>query len=376
LAPESFSLEPITATSQVQSRHVIVFMGEPGVATNWVEFHGGISVPTQWGAKTLFYDNADRDVIVQNFTGQPNTTVDTAGGTRAPTDSNRGVDGWEYPGTSRALSRAIAAAGTAIRNSENPAREQFILFVGDHGGTGFDAAPFRTNVNSREKIFLPERLKIVGGEDVLYRQLSRDPNTTPLVKLNVEPAAGGNRRAAAIGFGLQELQTTGPYRLRLIHPESGLTVELDAWTRVELDWDEDSRIDTSSREFVGLAFPISETLLFQFLGKELLVEMENASGEDLVVTGLRLDYGNSPRTSFRIPPPRISNPRVVNGGLEFELEALQFERYLVEKSVDLQLWAPVLTNTPSREISTIRAQGTGILQGNAAFRVRWEDPAP
>jgi hypothetical protein len=338
--------------------------------------HGGITVPTVWGTKTLFYDNADRDVIVQNFAGQPNTTVDTAGGVRAPSDSNKGVDGWEYPGTSRALSRAIAAAGTAIRNSENPAREQFILFVGDHGGTGFDAAPFRTNVNSRERIFLPERLKIVGGEDVLYRQLSRDPNSTPLVKLNVEPAGSGNRQAAAIGFGLLELQTTGPYRLRLVDPESGMSVALDAWTRADLDWDEDGRVDTASHEFVGLVFPIAEALLFQFLGKELAVEMENGSAEDLVVTGLRLDYGNSPRTSHRIPPPRIANPRIANGALEFELEALQFERYVVDKSLDLQVWTPVLTNTPTREISTVRAQAAGALQGNSAFRVRWDDPAP
>jgi hypothetical protein len=194
------------------------------------------------------------------------------------------------------------------------------------------------------------------------------------VKVNVEPA--GNRlRATATSFRLEDLDLSGPFSLRLIEADTGDALLLDAWTRVDFDWDEDARVDDSAHEFVGLVFPVGEELLFsRFLGKELVVEFENGSAENLVITGLELDYGNVPRTSYRVPPPRIQNLKVADLALEFEMEALQFETYIVERSTDLQVWTPVLTNQPFSEITSIRLPISGSEAGS--YRLRWQESSP
>ncbi len=97
---ETVSLEPTDPTGDIQSRHVLVYAGCPDSGKG--------------------RDVDQRDTIVQNLSGQPNTTVTTVGGD--------GTGGWDYPGTLAGLRDALAAIGQNMNENE-----QFILFVTDHG---------------------------------------------------------------------------------------------------------------------------------------------------------------------------------------------------------------------------------------------------
>lgn len=105
LAPGAVSLEPVTADGPVRSRHVVVYAGKPDAKGR---------------------DNAQRDKIKANFAGQPNTTVTTVGG-EGP------ADGWDKHGWGRGLKDAINEAAAAIEAAPDPSKEQFLLFVTDHG---------------------------------------------------------------------------------------------------------------------------------------------------------------------------------------------------------------------------------------------------
>ena len=65
--------------------------------------------------KAPFSDAADRDRIKQNFAGDPNTTVTTAGGEPLAADRRLGQNGWDYSGTLDGLEAAIRKAGDAIK---------------------------------------------------------------------------------------------------------------------------------------------------------------------------------------------------------------------------------------------------------------------
>lgn len=105
LAPGSVSLEPVTADGAVRSRHVIVYAGMPDSKGR---------------------DDSQRDKIKANFAGQANTTVTTVGG--------EGPQGkWDKHGWKRGLQEAINEAAAAIEAAPDPSKEQFLLFVTDHG---------------------------------------------------------------------------------------------------------------------------------------------------------------------------------------------------------------------------------------------------
>lgn len=103
VAPGDFSLEPTSLSGPVLSRHVLYYAGLP-----------------------LASDAADRDTIKANFAGQLNTTVTTVGG-------GAGDAGWDFTATSENLYNAIKSIGQDIASSSDPDKEQFILFLGDHG---------------------------------------------------------------------------------------------------------------------------------------------------------------------------------------------------------------------------------------------------
>lgn len=99
----NFNLDNVTDNGPVRSRHIVVYAGIPNAM-----------------------DSADRNAIKNNFQGEPNTTVHTAG-------AHGAANGYDQPGSSGGLHRAIDDAATEITNSPDPCREQFILFVTDHG---------------------------------------------------------------------------------------------------------------------------------------------------------------------------------------------------------------------------------------------------
>lgn len=109
-AAGGFSLAPVPAApapaDPIHSRHVLVYAGIP-------DGGGGTS------------DVAQRNQIAANFAGQPNTTVTSVGGA--------GGGGWNHAGSAAGLRQALKDIGTTIAGSPQPTKEQFIMYITDHG---------------------------------------------------------------------------------------------------------------------------------------------------------------------------------------------------------------------------------------------------
>jgi hypothetical protein len=104
LNPANFSLAPVNPISgPVTSRHILIYAGEP-----------------------TSDDTTAIQNINNNFEGQPDTTITTVG--------DNGETPWQQPGTAAGLEAALQQIGQTISNSPNPVSEQFIMYVGDHGG--------------------------------------------------------------------------------------------------------------------------------------------------------------------------------------------------------------------------------------------------
>ena len=358
LAPEAFSLEPITPTSQIQSRHIVIFMGQPETKNIRVQTHGTITEPGRLGTVQVISDNADRDSIIQQFAGQPNTSIFTVGGD--------GTGGWQKPGTSIELSRAIRAAGDEIAASDNPAREQFILFVGDHGGTGYTPGPSQVAANPGSSVTFPNPLDIIPRSDELHKLTTQDPNSIPTLQINAEPGA------------IPQTQDHGYAPFAPFPPDSftvalsandGTTLTLSTFEQISFDWDEDGVIEPHDGEYTGMVFPIPESDLFgKFSGKAVDITFGNNSTANLTLTGVDLHLGAAPRTDYIIPPPRILSAELVGGNIQLTVEALQSLRYAVDVSTDLQSWTGIVTNQPFTETFSMPVPQFG---DNASYRLRW-----
>ena len=369
MAPEAFSLEPITPTSRIQSRHIIIFMGEPETKNIRVETHGTITVPSPYGTLRPISDNVDRDTIKQAFAGQLNTTVITVGGTPAPGAPDAGQNGWDGPGSSYALSRAIRAMGEAIAASENPAREQFILFVGDHGDTGYQAPPSQIPSAAGSSIELPNLLEIVHRSDELHTLITQDPNSAPSLRVEIAPSNSSQLTAAS--FTPLPQFAPGSFTAAL-SDDTGNRLTLDSFTQFSFDWDEDGQVEPADFEYTSLTFPMTEgELLRKFAGKTVNVTFNNHSATGVILTRFTLDYGASPRTDYVVPPPRIVSTAIENGQFVLTSVALQSYRYALDFSTDLVNWTPVLTNRPFQETFTLTVP---IAEPAANYRLRWIDP--
>jgi hypothetical protein len=105
LALRDFSLEDASADGNIQSRHILIYAGKPS---------------------RKGYDTNLREKIRNNFAGQANTTIKTVGGEGTS-------QGWDNPGTAKGLRDALIDIGISILNAPDPSKEQFILFITDHG---------------------------------------------------------------------------------------------------------------------------------------------------------------------------------------------------------------------------------------------------
>jgi hypothetical protein len=105
-------LDPVNPTDgPIKSRHILIYAGTPD---------GGNGTS----------DDDQRNKIVGNFAGEPNTSVTTVGGAGGAGSPGAG---WQHPGTEAGLKDALNTI-KAQMNSD----EQFILFVTDHGDQDVD----------------------------------------------------------------------------------------------------------------------------------------------------------------------------------------------------------------------------------------------
>jgi hypothetical protein len=128
----SFSLEPITPTSTVKSRHILIYIGKPDRKVRRDPATGN-KVPDAQGKDQFVEDVADRDSIISNFSGQPNTTVHSVGGAPHASNPLLGTNGWDRPGSFDGLAAALLDIKKEFDKAADKSKEQFILFVGDHG---------------------------------------------------------------------------------------------------------------------------------------------------------------------------------------------------------------------------------------------------
>ncbi|MDE2366275.1 MAG: hypothetical protein KGM95_05010, partial [Betaproteobacteria bacterium] len=154
ISPQDYSLENITNTSAVKSRHILIYAGKPDK-----------------GDDTS--DIAQRDIIKMNFAGEPNTKIRTAGGD--------GKGGWDYAGSAAGLRQALKDIASDIKNSGNPASsEQFILYVGDHGNRNKTDDTHKKFDAKTEAILSANFNTFTSTEfDPADLRLANDPNNQP-----------------------------------------------------------------------------------------------------------------------------------------------------------------------------------------------------
>ncbi|MBN8246764.1 MAG: hypothetical protein J0L84_04895 [Verrucomicrobia bacterium] len=351
----SFPLDPVTPDGAVRSRHIVIFAGRPTVMKEDVLTQNGITIPEEGGVQQTFSDAADRDQIRTNFQGQANTTIRTVGGRPSftqyvPFINNSGVDGWDYPGDLDGLKRAIEEAGTAIRNAPDPSKEQFILYVADHGEQGVPLSKTRTAVAPHSTAAVGSNAVLPASQDPLSGTLQRQPDNQPQLRVQVAP---GTRRSWGPTAGGLPSIAPGDVGLRLL-PDGGAPVILEEFRADVVDLDDDGDLGSLPGEGLWLHFPVPEPqILTNLLGRALTIEAVNHGNRLLEFSDLTLLTGGIAADNGD-PQPHLDDVRQRGPSeLELSLGGLPRRRYTVETSTDLVRWTLLKEHTLSAFADTV-----------------------
>lgn len=330
--PEQFSLEPVTSTGAVRSRHIVIYAGRPDSKTEFVLRHGTHTIPTSppVGTKERFSDAADRDQIRQNFPADATTTVSAVGG-------EKGDAGWDHPGTLDGLHKAIKEAGAAIEAAADPSKEQFILFVTDHGEIGAELfpAPQQVPANQRRNLRAAAGSGTRVGTD-LQPLAPDDPAIDSMIRSS-RNQPGLRLRFAAPGGAVPNL---APGNLSLELSNSGGVVTLNQFSAEGVDLDGDGVIGSDPAEGVLAFFPVEETLLLDLLAQgPFSIDLVNNTGQSLEITEAMLLSGAISMGNSRAPPFITAIFPLENGEIEVRVNGLDGERHVLETSLNLQTWA-------------------------------------
>jgi hypothetical protein len=245
-----FPLDPV-GTNGISSRHILFYAGKPNAA-----------------------DDGYLDTIRDNFAGEANTTVRGVGG--APGH-------YDHPGTHKGLQDALDEIAAEIAASPSPCREQFILFVSDHGDLH--------TVNPTRSIcppfgILPYTLPGYQSPHVPIEPWLWTPDN--ITSLSVWFPLGETGELFMPGAG--RYIPNGQFRLRVTTPSGMMTLSQSVETYVELDG-----FDVGNRpmEGVRLSFRIPENLMIDsFFDVFVNVELMNFTPRNLVVRDVSLDSGS------------------------------------------------------------------------------------
>jgi hypothetical protein len=165
-------LSPAGAAAAVQGRQVLVYAGQPGGPNN-NDVNQLTSIQTNFKAET--------------GAKPPLTTVSSIGdNANAP---------WQNPGDAYDLQNQIQMAGSAISGAANPNKQQFLLYVTDHGGLRNVA----TNLNRTSSKSTPNTVVAV----------KNDPLPAPLAFPDPYPPVNGSGIATPVPL-VQNFQTFVP----------------------------------------------------------------------------------------------------------------------------------------------------------------------
>lgn len=375
LALSEFPLDPV-GSGRVKSRHVVVFMGQPEAKNVLVQTHdGNVTIPSAQGTEALIDDNADRDAIKANFLGQPNTTVRTAGGQPNPENPAAGQNGWDFPGDVEGLKKALREAGDAIRNSPDPAAEQFIFFVGDHGSEGVPLFLISKPLAIGASLNFSLNLGGLVGKLELQKDILPDYSNIPTISVQVSPApsppnanAGGpaiHAPAASPTFGLQ-LELLRPNRPALVFTEFRSGV---------FDLNDDGIVSAARGEHATLAFPIPESLLLRDLFEGPVdIVVRNTSSTALTVSAIHLTTGSLSKPNYTIPTPIISEATLgTDRRLALTIIGPTGETFDLMTSSDLLVWTRARSVIFNNEVIQVFLNPTAL--GRPQF-VRLQKPLP
>jgi len=371
-----FPLDPVTTNGAVRSRHIVIFAGRPTVMNEEVLTQGTITVPDNGGTRQTFSDAADRDQIKTQFLGQPNTTIRTVGGKPSwsqyvPLINNSGTDGWDYPGDLDGLKRAIEEAGAAIRNAPDPSKEQFILYVTDHGEQGVPLPGATTTVAPNSTAPLGSNLSTPAGNDPLSGALQRQPDNQPQLRAQVKPGGQSpNRNPQRLG---QPGINPGEIELRLL-PDGGAPVTLQQYQVAVVDLDGDGSLASLPGEGVWLHFPVPESqLLTNLFGRTLSVLAVNHADRAFEFSDLTLLTGGIASDNAD-PQPYVARVLQKDADhLEFTVGGLPNRRYLFETSPDLSNWS-LLADRALPDFTDRFTVPTAPNAGQSFLRVRKPEP--
>lgn len=259
LALGDFSLEDSAGGGNVQSRHVLVYAGQPD-ATGW--------------------DEAIRKGIKKSFAGKYNTDVRSVGGSGA-------AQGWDKPGTAKGLRDSLIDIGITILNAPDPSKEQFILFVTDHGdlhNVETVNAPVTnsgtvtiTNFPSFTSNNLNSAYLEIPGFSVSIQSLTHTVNTN-----NYQPYFSPGHWWMKLSFG-SDIDFTNP-------------VVLTEFTELYDEYDNNIIETNASGEGVTLFFPVSKgQFASNFFDTTLNAMIYNFSGSNYTVASFSQDSGEVPK---------------------------------------------------------------------------------
>jgi hypothetical protein len=212
-----FLLEDTSLFGSVQSRHVLIYAGKPDSGAG--------------------RDVDQRNTIKSNFgvpsgstqsTTQPNTSVRAVGGD--------GTGGWDKPGSAQGLRQALNDIGNEINAAPPGSKEQFILFVTDHGDRHqieTPATPLSVPRLSDRSWTMPT---FTSSPSFNAQTLAADPNNVPGFSLFVDYFANGITRPVSAG----PLFHQGDWRLDLTPAVAGgqtriLDSFFDVFTELSVD---------------------------------------------------------------------------------------------------------------------------------------------
>ncbi|HVR75719.1 MAG TPA: hypothetical protein VMT52_15395, partial [Planctomycetota bacterium] len=309
----AFSLEPVTGTGAVRSRHVIVYAGKPDSQPRR-DPETGDTIPDGEGGRRRTRDVQDRNNIRINFAGEPNTTVTAVGGPSSPDDPALGMDGWDFSGTPEGLAAAVAQVGAEIAASPDASKEQFILFVGDHGNYragGLTQVPLNPNSRSGAASSFPslDAAQTIGMEDPGFSfHVSLGDTPRPIVR------DGEGRYVPFFGAGDFEIDIT---------PGGSGTIVLTGYTEQYLELGDDI-LGNEPGEGLLFRFPVEPGLFRTQLTDKLLdIGITNRTAEALTVLEIAVDTGLVRRGPYdEAPEPATINTPVGAGPVDLRFDGL------------------------------------------------------
>ncbi|MGB1109858.1 MAG: hypothetical protein ACPG4N_05855 [Gammaproteobacteria bacterium] len=277
LAPEDFSLESVDGEN-ILARQLLIYSARPETEYINTISRDSATIPMPGkGNEVRVGDEQDRERLIANFEGQANTQIRCIGGEADPAQPDRGVKGWDAPGTQTGLEAHIKSAGATLAAAEGSGKKQFILFVGDHGiGTRRLEFGQAITVKAGDEAVLETAFPPFEEDSANIASLKRCKEATPCFELIVEVPTGFDPTS---GLALP----IAPDALEL--KAGGVTAKSFEWT-----YEEGAPAASELGEN-----PNSIRLVFAadrkaFLGLSaagnLSISLVNTSTTDLVVTGI------------------------------------------------------------------------------------------